>query len=81
MAAAETERPRFIAAEAFARALADVGIIQDPERIARIVIDVQAGCAVVMHVQHLGDERLLKVAQSLEGIEVSSVPAGCSDGR
>jgi len=76
--AAETERagrPRVIASEAFAKALADAGIIRDPDRIARIVIDAQAGHVVVMHVQYFGDERLLKVAQSLDGIEISSAPA------
>ena len=79
-AEAERARPRVIASEAFAKALADAGIIPDLDRVARIVIYAQAGHVLVMHVQYFGDERLLKVAQSLEGIEISSAPDGDGNG-
>lgn len=73
-------RPRVITAEAFGQALADAGIIGDLDRVARIVIDAQAGHVLVMHVQYFGDERLLKVAQSLDGIEITSAPGGDGSG-
>jgi hypothetical protein len=83
MAAAGTERPRVIGGEAFAKALADAGIIRDLDKVSRVVIDARAGHVVVLYVERYGDERLLKVAQSLDGIEVSSAPAEgrAEDGR
>lgn len=65
-------KPMVITAEAFGRALAEAGIIHDPHRVARIVIDAQAGHVVIMHVQYFGDERLLQVAMTLDGIKVTT---------
>lgn len=68
-------RPRVIRAERFCQALAEAGVIQeDLNYVRRVVIDVQAGHVVVIYVERFGDERLLNVAMTLEGIEVSSVP-------
>lgn len=73
MASAEAEAEvwhRPITAEALHKALIDSGVIRDGERIRRIVIDAQAGNVVVIHVERFGDERLLDVVRSLEGVEV-----------
>jgi hypothetical protein len=77
--AAGTERARPIMSEAFGQALADAGIIHDPDKVSRIVIDAQQGRAVMLYVERFGDERLLKVAQTLDGIEITSAPDG--DGK
>jgi hypothetical protein len=66
---------RIIPSERFGQALAEAGIIDDLSLVRRIVIDAEAGHAVRMHVEYYGDERLLRVAQALDGIEITSVPA------
>ncbi len=70
-----TTRPKLIFTDALWRALVAAGVFREDEVIRRIVIDAQADEPVVMHVERYGDERLLKVAQTLEGIEISQVPA------
>jgi hypothetical protein len=66
---------RRITADRFGQALADAGIIEDIFDVTRIVIDAQAGHVVMIYVERFGDERLLKVAQTLDGVEISGVPA------
>jgi hypothetical protein len=62
---------RRITAEAFHKALVAAGVVRDGESIRRIVIDAQAGNAVVvMHVERYGDDRLLNVVRTLEGVEI-----------
>lgn len=67
---------RVIVADALHKALVEAGVVRDGERIRRIVIDALADHAVVMHIERWGDDRLLKVLPTLEGVEVSAV-----DGR
>lgn len=67
--------PRPVSANDFAKALQDAGVIQDREMIRRLVIDVQAGHHVVLYVERFADERLLTVALSLDGIEVTTAGA------
>lgn len=66
--------PRKILSNEFGQALADAGIIDDPGRVRRIVVDAQAGHALVVYVEYFGDERWLNVAQTLEGVEVTTQP-------
>jgi len=66
---------RRITANQFGQALADAGIIEDINLVRRIVIDAEAGNVVKIYVERHGDERLLKVAQTLDGVEISGVPA------
>lgn len=61
---------RLVTAEALHKALVAAGVIRDGERIRRLVIDAKAWEPVVIHVERFGDERLLDVVRSLEGIEV-----------
>lgn len=70
-----TDKAKRITTKRFWEALVAAGVFRDDEYIARIVIDAQVGNAVVMYVQRYGDERLLQVAQTLEGIEIRGVPA------
>jgi hypothetical protein len=59
-----------ILGDVFARALADAGIICQLDHVRRIVIDARVGDVVVVHVERLGDSRLLNVVRSLDGVEV-----------
>jgi hypothetical protein len=59
-----------ITARAFHDALVAAGVIRAGEFITRIVIDAQVGYPVVIHVERQGDERMLDVVRTLEGIEV-----------
>jgi hypothetical protein len=68
--------PAVITAEAFARALAGAGVIHDIHRVRRVVVDAEAGSAVRVYVERYGDERLLNVVPTLNGIEIIGVPAG-----
>lgn len=54
-------------------ALVEAGVIRAGEKVRRIVIDAQFGHAVVLHVERVGDERMLQVVRKLEGIEVREV--------
>lgn len=59
-------RPRKILSAAFARELAAAGVIHDDlDCISRVVIVVQSGRPVVIYTEHVGDERLIDLAQML----------------
>jgi hypothetical protein len=68
-------RPRIITARAFSAALVKAGILPEdaPDRISRIVIDVNPQEPVKMYVEYIADERLLDVALGLGGIEIVGV--------
>lgn len=65
-----TARPRVLTASGLHQALVDAGVIRDGEMIRRIVIDAQESHPVIIHVERFGDERLLDVIPTLDGIEV-----------
>lgn len=66
---------RLISGDEFGKALVAAGVIDDYTRVRRVVIDAQAGHAVTIYVERFGDERLLNVVQTLEGVEIKGVPA------
>lgn len=67
---AQTVKPRRIMSESLWPAFVKAGLFPDDGAVRRVVIDVQAGEPVVMYVEMWGDERLLDVVPTLEGIEV-----------
>lgn len=74
--AEQADRPKVVMASVVIRALIEAGVLPDGMRTRRVVIDLQAGPhPAVMYVEYYGDERLLAVAQTLDGVEISSVPA------
>jgi hypothetical protein len=81
----DASSPRAIHGQAFWRALVDAGVFQQGDRVRRIIIDVPADGAVVMHVERWGDERLLDVALELKAAEIREVgvvpPAQEADGE
>lgn len=79
-ASATVTRPRFITGRDFAAALVAAGVIPEADSVQRIVIDVKdAGEPVIIHIERIGDERLLDVVRHLDGIEVrTGRPAGGS---
>jgi hypothetical protein len=68
-------KPQRIISDRFIKALLDEGIVQFGEHARRVVIDAEAGQVSRIYVERLGDDRLLKVATTLQGIEISRVPA------
>ncbi len=42
----------------------------DPVTTHRIVIDIQGGKPVVVHVELYGDDKLLSVVRTLDGVEI-----------
>lgn len=67
--------PKRLSVHAFWGALVDAGLFHASDLVRRIVIDANPdNYAVVMYVEHWGDERLLQVAQTLDGIEIRGVP-------
>lgn len=64
-----------ISTNAFWRALVDAGVFCEDEKVRRIVIDAKAGDALVMYVERWGDERMLVIAETLDGVEIRGVPA------
>lgn len=67
-------RPRRITSEHLHDALVNAGVVRAEEHIRRIVIDAQAGQAVVIHVERFGDARLLDVVRGLDGVEIREAP-------
>src|SRR6266567_6884232 len=54
----------------FIQALQDAGILDPHDRIRRVVIDARQNHVVVMHVELVGDQGLLTVMPSLEGVKI-----------
>lgn len=67
--------PRTITSNEFYIALRDAGILREEDGAKRVVIDANEHDAVMIYVERYGDERLLNVVTTLNGIEISSVPA------
>lgn len=70
-----TDRPKLITSDKFGQALIDAGVISRDDSVSRIVIDAKIGDIVRLYLERNGDERLLSVATTLEGIEIRGVPA------
>jgi hypothetical protein len=58
----------------FFKALLAADVFRDGEGVRRVVIDAQAGHALIIYVERFGDERILSVVPTLEGVEVTGVP-------
>jgi hypothetical protein len=69
----DTVLPQRITGRKLLGVLIEAGII--PHYTTRAVIDVAVDSAVVVYVELFGDERLLQVATTLDGIEIRGVPA------
>jgi hypothetical protein len=67
------ERPKLIHGYAFGNALISAGVIRADDRVRRIVVDAQVDSVVTIHVERYGDDRLLKVVPTLEGVEITTV--------
>jgi hypothetical protein len=65
-----TETSRILTSAAFHTALVEAGVIRDGELYRRIVIDAKEGCPVMIHAERIGDERLLKIVRTTDGIAV-----------
>jgi hypothetical protein len=56
----------------FAKALEEAGVVSDLDGIERIVIDVRPDDVIRVHVQRIGDWRVIDLAEMLAGAEVIS---------
>jgi hypothetical protein len=65
-----TPYPRIITSDAFHDALVAAGVIRAEDGYRRIVIDAQESRPVMIYAERFGDERLLSVVTTLEGVEV-----------
>lgn len=54
----------------FVQALLDAGVVRSEDHVRRVVIDASYDGAVVMYVERYGDERLLQVVTSLDGVQI-----------
>jgi hypothetical protein len=63
-------RLRAVTGRAVLEALLEAGIIHADDRVRRVVIDLQISGAAIMYVERFGDERLLSLVQTLDGIEI-----------
>lgn len=60
----------FIRSETFIAALEDAGVLTETGGVIRVVIDAKCGDIPKVYVEMAGDEHLLRVTQTLEGIEI-----------
>lgn len=63
-------RPKALSTKVFFRALFDAGVLREDEAIKRIVIDADAGNVVMLYIERFGDDRLLNVMTTLEGVVI-----------
>jgi hypothetical protein len=65
--------PRVVRSDQVFKVLAETGLFDNTsgDLVSRVVIDLKATDVPVIHVEFIGDERLLKVTKTLEGIEIS----------
>lgn len=75
------DRPKRITGRKLLEALGDAGIIKVGDYVRRVVIDASIDDAVRVYVERIGDERLLNVALTLAGVEISGVPAAVEAGE
>jgi hypothetical protein len=61
---------RVVTSDEVYKALVAAGVLPEDERVRRVVIDLQGGCFPIIHVERYGDERMIKVLQTLEGVEI-----------
>jgi hypothetical protein len=66
------DHPRVIMSDKFWEALVAAGVVREDETLYRVVIDAKAGHIVRMYIERNGDERLLDVVTTLEGIKVTT---------
>ena len=45
-------------------------LLGDTSAVRRVVIDIQAGHVPIVHIERLGDEKMLDVVRSLAGVEI-----------
>lgn len=57
---------------AFCRTMIDAGLIRAQSKPRRIVIDAHRGKVVLVYVEYEGDDRLLDVLFTLEGVRVQT---------
>lgn len=65
----------------FIKAMVDAGIVRAEDNATRVVIDARADGVVTLYVERFGDERLLGVVTTLEGIAISEIPKPPRVGR
>jgi hypothetical protein len=56
------------------------GVISDASQVSRVVIDVPRAGFVTVHIQLVGDKKLLEVTRLLSGVELIEVTAGDDGG-
>jgi hypothetical protein len=71
----ERSHPSVILSKTLYKALVQAGVVRDDDQVTRVVIDAKMDHVVRIHVERLGDVRLLDVIPMLSGIEISSVDA------
>lgn len=81
MSAAQSSspRPRGITSPALWQAFVEAGIFRRDDHIRQFVIVAREQEPVRMYVEHYGDERMLRVATALSGIEITNVEAPPDD--
>lgn len=62
-------RPPLLADD-FAAALVSAGVIPADAFVRRVIIDIQAGHVVIIHVEKEADPRLLDIVLGLDGAEI-----------
>jgi hypothetical protein len=64
------QRPNVLMTADFIRAVRAAGLLPADVRTARLVIDAQPQSWVRMYIDQVGDERLLSVVRTLDGIQI-----------
>lgn len=65
-----------IAADAFLKALVSAGVVTDPDTVTRVIIDARPGKPLYIHVEHVGDERILGAVSTLSELAPPTTEPG-----
>lgn len=66
---------KFVRSEDLIAKLAELGIVVDTGRVRRVVLDIRPGDFPIVHIECVGDDRLLRLLQTLDGVQVVREPA------
>lgn len=48
-----------------------IPLVGDVSTVCRVVIDIQAGSAPIVHIERLGDASVIDVVRTLQGVEIT----------
>lgn len=69
-----TVQPRLLTSDHMLEALREAGIVGPDENPYRVIIDLRTGHVPVIHIEKVGDERMLRLVRTLDEVRIERTP-------